>query len=115
MARIKATHHVVFILVHGLGPEIADMLRYDSCAPADEPEAHKLRRAIAGDGPAEWIILKRYVPVGAPTEPTVGRWPGFGYVAYPTAFNDFYEADGARDGLKSLPNHGLTKNGRAVL
>lgn len=92
MARIKATHHMVFIAAKVHGPEVADMMRYDSCAPANEEQAHKLVKAISGDG-AVWVVFKRFVMVGAPTHPTVMRWKSFNIICIPSVFETVSEAE----------------------
>lgn len=92
MAKPKATHHVVFIVVQVRGPEVADMLRYDNCCPANEEHAHKLSRALGREG-GDWVILKRFVALGAPKEPTHERWKSFSIECIPQAFESFYDAE----------------------
>lgn len=92
MPRIKATHHMVFIAAKVHGPEIMDMLRYDSCSPGNEEHAHKLVRAISGEG-AEWVVFKRFVAVGAPVNPNVGRWKSFNSMCIPSVFETVQDAE----------------------
>ena len=92
MARPKATHHAVFIVAHIHGPEVADMLRYDNCCPANEVNAHKLVRAFSRDE-GDWIVLKRFVPVGAPKDPNYERWNSFNIICLPKAYESFDEAE----------------------
>lgn len=92
MPRIKATHHMVFIAAKVHGPEVADMMRYDNCAPANEEHAHKLVRAISGNG-AEWVVFKRFVLLGAPIPPNVGRWKSFNIPCIPSVFETVNDAE----------------------
>lgn len=94
MAKTKATHHVVFIAANIHGPGLVDCLRYDNCCPASEAESYKLERALHQQG-AHWIIFRRFVAVGAPSEPVVARWKSFGIECLPTAFSTYYEAESA--------------------
>jgi len=88
----KATHHVVFIVAEVHGPEVADMLRYDSVVPANEEEANKMARAIRG-GRNSRIIFRRFVALGAPVDPTVGRWKSFNMLCHPQVFDTFVDAE----------------------
>lgn len=103
MARIKATHHMVFIAARVHGPEVADMMRYDSCAPANEEHAHKLAKAISGDG-AQWVVFKRFVMVGAPALPTVGRWKSFNILCIPSVFETVSAAEARISHVESTGN-----------
>ena len=98
MAKTKATHHVVFILAQIHGPECADMLRYDACVPANEENAHKMSQAMSS-GEATWVIFRRFVALGAPTEPTVGRWKSFNI---PCVNQEFKDYDSAADFFTTL-------------
>ena len=92
MAKIKATHHVVFILaqIHGLGA--IDMFRYDTCCPANESESGLMERAFGGAG-ATWVVLKRFVTLGAPKEPNVARWKSFNIPCLNQAFVGYSDAE----------------------
>jgi hypothetical protein len=88
----KATHHVVFIVAEVHGPEVADMLRYENAVPANEDEANKMARAIRS-GRNSRIIFRRFVTLGAPVDPTVGRWKSFNMLCHPQAFSTFVDAE----------------------
>lgn len=61
-----------------LDRSILDMLRYDSCCPATEEDAHKIGRVMDGGGePADRVIrLRRFAAADVPA--TEGRWRSFG-------------------------------------
>lgn len=91
MRSSACTHNAVYILVRGANScFVFDMLRYDNACPANEQESGKLEslcnhhEKIPG-----WIVLKRFVPRGAPKEPTVDRWKSFGWECDPRAFDDY--------------------------
>jgi len=92
-AKSAASHEMVFIAVFGTpGSEPpVDMLRYDSCVPADEGQAMKLQR----QGVEGWIIFKRFVAVGATLKPSVDRWHSFGFECLSTVFKSFADAEKA--------------------
>lgn len=92
MAKPKATHHAVFIVAHIHSADAADMLRYDNCCPANEENAHKLARALKQEK-ADWIVLKRFVALGAPKEPNHARWKSFNIQCLPQAFESFGDAE----------------------
>ena len=92
MAKTKATHHVVFILAQIHGPGAIDMLRYDTCCPASESESGLMERAFGGAG-ATWVILKRFVALGAPKEPNDARWNSL------QAFESYQAAEDCRDAI----------------
>jgi hypothetical protein len=96
MAKTKATHHVVFILVQIHGPGAIDMLRYDCAAPASEHESGLMERAFGGAG-GTWVIFKRFVTLGAPTEPNVERWKSFNIPCIDQAFESYSDAELCRD------------------
>lgn len=54
-----------------------DMMRYDCCVPATEPDAHKLERVASGSATAEDHVVDfvRYSRSGNP--PTIARWKSF--------------------------------------
>ena len=56
---------------------LIEMMRYDSCYPASEPEAHKIMRLISGSvDPTDRLIrLTRVARNDLP--PTEGRWRSF--------------------------------------
>jgi hypothetical protein len=104
MAKPKATHHAVFIVAHIHSADAADMLRYDNCCPANEENAHKMARAMRQDG-ADWIILKRFVALGAPKEPNHMRWKSFNIRCLPKAFDEFVTAEAAQKAVKADPSY----------
>jgi hypothetical protein len=92
----RASHLCVFLVVRGKGINggIFDMMRYDNCTPATEVEAGKLEAMLyPGDRIPQWIVLRRFVPVGGPVDPTVGRWESFGWECDRRAFNEFADAE----------------------
>jgi hypothetical protein len=98
MAKTKATHHVVFILAQIHGPGAIDMLRYDTCCPASEHESGLMERAFGGAG-ATWVILKRFVALGAPKEPNAARWNSFNVPCVEQAFESYQAAEDCRDAI----------------
>lgn len=72
-----------------------DCLRYDNCCPASEVESRKLEHVLHQQ-PAEWIIFKKFFPVGAPKEPCHERWKSFGIFCLPQAFDSYVDAEFAR-------------------
>lgn len=97
--KIKATHGVVFIVAHVKNGGVVDMMRYDSCVPANEVESGKLESAIHTYKP-EWVVFRRFVLPGGTTTPTSARWASFGTTCPPRTFNDMYEAQRAIEGYK---------------
>lgn len=97
--KIKATHRVVFVIAKVKNGSVLDMLRYDSCVPANETETGKLEFAASTLTPT-WVIFRRFVLSGGVTTPTSARWASFGANCPPRTFNDIYEAQQAIDGYK---------------
>ena len=98
MAKVKATHHVVFILAQIHGPGAIDMFRYDCCCPANESESGLMNRALGGAG-ATWVVLKRFVTLGAPKEPNATRWNSFNVPCVEQAFESYQAAEDCRDAI----------------
>lgn len=68
---------ILTVHVHGVRG-LLDMLRYDTCCPADEAQSVKIERLMSGREPAQLdhvILLRRYSSSGSPASP---RWQSFG-------------------------------------
>lgn len=97
MPGVRATHHLVYIVIFGSDTDahsVFDMLRYDSCCPADEGQSHKLASMTSGGKP-QWVILKRFRETGANAGPSVERWKSFGWTVLPKHFSSVREAEDA--------------------
>ena len=76
---MKKTHVRTVIYVRGAGTFPFDMLRYDSCAPADGAAIS----AMIDNDRAKFIRLFHYSEDGR--APTVARWASFGWGCYTEA------------------------------
>jgi hypothetical protein len=100
MSKNKATHYAVFILAKVHGPGLVDMLRYDSCCPANEGESYRLEQAFHQEANS-WVIFKRFVPIGGFPEPNAARWRSFSTPCVEQAFKSYEEADYKRRALRA--------------
>lgn len=101
--RAKATHFAVYVLVRGGGVAgLLDMMRYDSAHPATETESSRIESRMHGSGRGDWIILRRFVPVGGRPVPTLERWRSFGWECDWRTFSDLGEAEETRRALEKV-------------
>lgn len=74
----KESRYVSLVAVAINGPGVIDMLRYDTCVPATEEDAHKIARVVAYEGePGDRLVVLRRFAANA-DGPTEGRWRSFG-------------------------------------
>lgn len=66
------------LAVHVTGPGVIEMMRYDTCYPATEEDAHKLIRVCGGDGSPDDHLVVFMRSAAADNAPTEGRWRSFG-------------------------------------
>lgn len=68
-----------------------DMLRYDSCWPADETSAHRIMESVAayGIGPEAIYVVKEAVDRDRLW--TFGRWASFGARVHPLDEMEWYD------------------------
>ncbi len=72
MAKVKVYTYTVF----GVGPFPTDMLRYDSCYPANESDAARMSEYMKG---FERLKEGRTIKMRSHYPPTIGRWNSFGW------------------------------------
>lgn len=71
------------VSVHG-HPFPIDMLRYDNCVPASEPDANIIRSTFFDHGTERAgvgtiVEVAKFYPTGGNHAPTYGRWESFGW------------------------------------
>jgi len=68
---------VIYAIVRGSGPFPVDMLRYDNCSPATEPDSSSIIMTFQGWDSWE-ICVKHINHRGMSNSFTLGRWKSFG-------------------------------------
>lgn len=91
MAKIKPTHHAVFIVVLLRDSSFLDMMRYDNCTPGSEAESSRIE-SVLRDGAKQWVVLRRFVGAGNDPMPTWNRWASFGIKCVQESYENYYDA-----------------------